>query len=151
MILLLTGRAEVVTEYSDKIINSVTQSFFLPKILRLNNRHKSSHQVIFSRLNVYHRDDFTCQYCKIKYPVNNLTFDHVIPQSKGGTTSWDNIVTCCKICNCKKGDKSVYEFGKELHKIPKTPKWSPELCLRLKEDDPVEWWHWMPNFQKESA
>jgi len=151
MILLFTGRAEVVTEYSDKIINSVTQSFFLPKILRLNNRHKTNNKVKFTRLNVYHRDDFTCQYCDSKYPVNNLTFDHVIPQSKGGSTSWENIVTCCKQCNTRKGDMSVKEFGQELKNYPRRPPWSPELCLRLKEDDPQEWFQWMPNFHKESA
>lgn len=144
MILLLTGRAEVVTEYDDKLIRSTTKSFTLPKILRLYNRHHSNRLVKFTRLNVYLRDDYTCQYCVKKFHFSELTFDHVKPVSKGGQTSWNNIVTCCKKCNTKKGAKSIKETGFKLLKTPEKPKWSATMCLRIKENDPIEWFHWLP-------
>ena len=150
MVLLFSGRAEVVTEYSDKKIQSVKRSFSLPKVLRLHNRHKTSHQIKFTRLNVFWRDRFTCQYCDLKLPIKSLTFDHVLPQSKGGPTNWENIVTCCRSCNTTKGSKLLHETHLELVAIPKRPSWSPNLCLRLKKDDPEEWFNWFPNFSKSS-
>ncbi|CBW26440.1 conserved hypothetical protein [Halobacteriovorax marinus SJ] len=145
MILLLTGRAEVVTEYDDKKIRSTSQSFSLPKILRLYNRHNTQRQVKFTRLNVYLRDDYTCQYCTKSFAFKELTFDHVIPVSKGGKTTWKNIVTCCKKCNSKKGAKTLKESGFQLMKPPKKPGWSATMCLRIKENDPSEWFMWLPN------
>jgi 5-methylcytosine-specific restriction endonuclease McrA len=144
MILLLTGRAEVVDEYEDKLIRSVSASYRLPKILRLFQNHKISLNVKFTRMNVFFRDQFQCQYCAIKLPVNELTFDHVIPVSKNGATSWENVVTCCKACNTKKGSKNLKASGLNLLRVPKKPRWSPELCLRLSDDDPTEWWDFFP-------
>ncbi|OUR97326.1 hypothetical protein A9Q84_13460 [Halobacteriovorax marinus] len=144
MILLLTGRAEVVTEYDDKLIRSTTKSFMLPKILRLYNRHHNQRLVKFTRLNVYLRDDYTCQYCEIEFRFGELTFDHVNPVSKGGQTSWKNIVTCCKKCNSKKGAQTLKECGLRLKKVPEKPRWSATMCLRIKENDPQEWFQWLP-------
>jgi 5-methylcytosine-specific restriction endonuclease McrA len=144
MILLLTGRAEVVTEYDDKQIRSTTKSFSLPKILRLYNKHHTRQQVKFTRLNVYLRDNYTCQYCYKSFRFSELTFDHVYPVSKGGETSWENIVTCCKKCNSSKGAKLLNETNFKLLKKPKKPNWSPNMCLRLKANDPQEWFQWMP-------
>jgi 5-methylcytosine-specific restriction endonuclease McrA len=144
MILLLTGRAEVVTEYDDKHIRSTSKSFSLPKILRLHNKHHTRRQVKFTRLNVYLRDNYTCQYCYKHFRFSELTFDHVYPASKGGDTSWENIVTCCKKCNSDKGAKLLKETSFKLLNEPIKPKWSPVLCLRLKENDPQEWFQWMP-------
>ncbi|TNE99822.1 MAG: HNH endonuclease [Deltaproteobacteria bacterium] len=145
MILLLTGRAEVVDEYDDFKIRSVTDSYNLPKILRLYNKHLSSKSVKFSRMNVYWRDNFKCQYCYKKFPTSHLTFDHVMPVSRGGGTSWQNVVTCCVRCNNKKANKTPQEAGMTLMKKPVMPKWSPQLCLRLKKDDPSEWTEWFPS------
>ncbi|MBK26246.1 MAG: HNH endonuclease [Halobacteriovorax sp.] len=144
MILLITGRAEIVTEYEDNIIRTVSQSFQLPKILRLNNKHKAQKKVKFTRMNVFWRDAFKCQYCLTQLPASSLTFDHVIPSSKGGDTSWENVVTCCPGCNTKKGDKPLDSTGMKLYKKPIQPDWSPQLCLRLKIDDPAEWYDWLP-------
>ncbi|WP_127716066.1 HNH endonuclease [Halobacteriovorax sp. HLS] len=145
MILLLTGRAEVVTEYDDKQIRSTTQSFTLPKILRLHNKHHKRRQVKFTRLNIYLRDNYTCQYCYKSFKFAELTFDHVHPVSKGGQTTWENIVTCCKKCNSQKGAKLLAETNFKLLNTPKTPNWSATMCLRIKENDPIEWFNWLPN------
>ena len=142
--LLVTNRAEMIDEYSDKIIRSVSLSLKLPKILRLYQTHKLSYSVRFTRLNVFHRDNFQCQYCSIRLPACELTFDHVVPVSKEGETTWENVVTCCKPCNTKKGPKTLQESRMKLLKTPRKPSWSIELCLRLKEDDPLEWWDFFP-------
>lgn len=144
MILLLTGRAEVVTEYDDKLIRSTSKSFSLPKILRLYNKHRTRRQVKFNRQNIYLRDNYTCQYCYKKFKFLELTFDHVHPVSKGGRTDWENIVTCCKGCNTKKGAKLLKETGLKLLNQPKVPNWSASMCLRISENDPDEWFHWLP-------
>lgn len=142
MILLFTGRAEIVTEYNDRRVRGVTDTFSLPKILRLYSRHKSDKKVRFSRHNVFWRDAFTCQYCKEKYSSSVLTIDHVLPQSRGGKTSWENVVTACSPCNTKKGNKLPHEANMKLYSKPARPKWSPHICLRLKKDDPEEWFQW---------
>ena len=144
MILLLTGRAGVVTEYDDKLIRSTTQSLSLPKILRLFNRHNTQRHVKFTRLNVYLRDNYTCQYCTKPFAFKELTFDHVIPISKGGKTNWKNIVTCCKKCNTKKAAQTLKESGLKLMNKPKRPSWSATMCLKIKENDPSEWFQWCP-------
>ena len=79
MILFLTERAEVVDAYEDKVIRSVSSSFKLPKVLRLFQTHKLSQNVKFTRMNVFFRDFFQCQYCSVKLPASELTFDHIIP------------------------------------------------------------------------
>ena len=144
MILYLSERAEVVDHYEDKLIRTVSKSFKLPKVLRLFQTHKLSHTVKFTRMNVFYRDQFQCQYCSIKLPPGELTFDHVIPVSQKGATNWDNVVTCCRSCNTAKGSKTLKQYGMTLLKQPKKPRWSPELCLRLLDDDPVEWWTFFP-------
>ncbi len=144
MILFLTGRAEIVDEYSEIMIRSPGKAFNLPKILRLFGRHRVIPQVRFCRFNVFYRDKFKCQYCAKRFSAKDLTFDHLIPQSRGGDTNWKNIVTACHKCNCRKGDKMPEEAHMYPLKIPIAPRWSPQLCLRLKAEDPEEWHNWFP-------
>lgn len=143
MILLFTGRAEVVTEYDNQQIRSVNNCYNLPKVLRLFVKHQASKRVHFTRHNVFWRDKFQCQYCLSKLPAQKLTLDHVIPASRGGQTSWENIVSSCASCNTKKGAKTPDEARMKLHKIPMEPDWSPQLILKLKENDPEEWMQWV--------
>jgi 5-methylcytosine-specific restriction endonuclease McrA len=70
----------------------------------LRKFYKFSNKVKFSRSNVFLRDMFTCQYCKDVFEKKDLTIDHLIPKSKGGVTSWENVTTSCKSCNLKKAD-----------------------------------------------
>lgn len=145
MILLMTGRAEVVLEYTDVQVRSVNFCIKLPKILRLYTRHKSSRNVKFSRTNVFLRDNNTCQYCYKQFKQDILTIDHVIPVSKGGKTTWENVVASCSGCNTKKGCKTVKETGFTLLNQPSQPKWSAKMYLRIKENDPPEWSEWFPS------
>jgi 5-methylcytosine-specific restriction endonuclease McrA len=152
MVLLFTGRAEMVTEYDNQLIRGVDKEFALPKILRLYGRHKSEKKVHFSRQNLFWRDKNRCQYCYQTFPSSKLTIDHVIPQSRDGSSEWDNLVTCCAPCNVTKGCKTPEEVHFKLYKRPVRPDWSPQLCLRLKKDDPAEWWEWLgPRVYKQMA
>ena len=77
--------------------------------------------MIFSKRNIFIRDNFTCQYCGKELPIKELTVDHVIPRSKGGKDTWDIVVTSCKTCNNKKGDKTPKQAGLKIMKKPKVP------------------------------
>lgn len=83
---------------------------------------------------VYKRDDYECQYCGTKH---NLTIDHIIPRSKGGGDTWDNVVACCTTCNVKKGSKSLTELGWKLKKKPKAP--FNRVLLEIEKTNVDEW------------
>lgn len=80
-------------------------------------------KVKYSRKNVFHRDDNTCQYCGTEFPKKDLTVDHIIPRSRGGKNSFTNIVAACRDCNSRKGNKTPEEAGMNLLKNPASPKW----------------------------
>lgn len=144
MILFFTGRAELVEAHDHVRIHATTTSFALPKVLRLFQKHfKQTKRVKFNRNNVFLRDDFTCQYCGGTFHPKLLSFDHVIPRSKGGKTSWENIVTCCRDCNNKKADKYLKDTGMKLLKKPKEPRWTPFLGLQLRPSEEEIFKDWL--------
>ena len=79
------------------------------------------HAVRFSRINVYTRDGFHCQYCGEKKGMRDLNYDHVVPRVRGGKTVWENIVTSCYACNDRKGSRTPEEAGMTLRKKPFKP------------------------------
>jgi 5-methylcytosine-specific restriction endonuclease McrA len=83
---------------------------------------------------IYKRDDYECQYCGTKH---NLTIDHVIPRSKGGGDTWNNLVACCTTCNVKKGSKSLKELGWKLKNKPKAP--FNRVLLEIEKTNLLEW------------
>jgi len=96
--------------------------------------------VKFSRQNLYVRDRRTCQYCGTPFEHKYLTYDHVIPRSKGGQTEWTNVVTCCLACNLKKGGRTPEEAGMSLIRKPRAPIWIPLLTMSLGiEETPAPW------------
>lgn len=149
--LLLSGKAEIVEEYEDVTIRSVSLEINLPSILRLvkNFSRRKRQQAKFSRYNVFYRDNWTCQYCGDKFKSEDLTFDHVVPRSKRtpeAITSWENIVSCCYACNGKKGGRTPQEARMQLLKKPVKPEWTPKWTIKLKGDMPESWmsylyWH----------
>lgn len=102
---VILGKVSVVAEY-DVSVRSPSTEMRLPSVIALRDYQKVDHKVAFTRFNVYLRDRFTCQYCGVKFSASGLTFDHVIPRSKGGETSWTNIVSCCHADNTKKDDRT---------------------------------------------
>jgi 5-methylcytosine-specific restriction endonuclease McrA len=75
----------------------------------------------FTRFNVFLRDRFHCQYCGGDFATNELTFDHVIPKSRGGRTAWTNVVTACSPCNLLKGNHLLKETTMLLQRYPSEP------------------------------
>lgn len=127
------GKVEIVQEY-DREVRSVRMSFKMPSVVRLLRFVKlkrSSDAVPFTRANIYARDAFTCQYCAESFASEDLTFDHVVPASRGGRRSWDNIVTACVGCNRKKDARTPDEAGLVLLRAPRRPKSSPFLRLTI--------------------
>ena len=94
-------RVQIVSSY-DRIIKSPSFEMFLPSVVSLKEYVKLARNPAFTRFNVFLRDRFTCQYCGSK---DDLTFDHVIPRSKGGRTTWENVVAACAPCNLKKANR----------------------------------------------
>lgn len=119
------GKAEVLVSHP-RTIASATETFALPSVLRLQRRVRlPRHQVNFTRANVYRRDGHQCQYCGTRFQAVELTFDHVMPRSRGGETSWTNIVTSCKRCNRLKCSRTPQEAQMPLLSQPREPKWWP--------------------------
>lgn len=144
--LVLLGKAEMLEPQARKV-RSATQAFVLPSVLRLRNRVKVPHRSVqFSRSNVYRRDGYRCQYCTQKFPASALTFDHVVPRSRGGLTTWENIVSSCGECNRTKGDRTPVEAQMPLASRPREPRWWPfSLGSYDVEEHPENWrtYMWM--------
>jgi 5-methylcytosine-specific restriction endonuclease McrA len=98
------------------------------------------------------RDNYTCQYCGKKFPVRQLTMDHVWPLSRGGRKSWKNIVTACQKCNQKKGCKTPQEAGMRLLNKPQEPKWLPSFRHDINvRTTPESWQIYLEPAQKAGA
>ena len=122
LVLCLIGKAQAIETYS-KDIKSVNESIELPCVIALKRKVKFRYQTIpCHRRNVIWRDNNQCQYCAKYFMADKLTIDHVVPRSRGGKNNWLNLVTACKKCNQKKGDKTPSEAGMPLIREPKVPK-----------------------------
>jgi 5-methylcytosine-specific restriction endonuclease McrA len=97
-------KVHVLEWYDDWIVRSSSWETRVPAVIMLKEMYRRKRNPRFSRYNVYLRDMFTCQYCLTQFPKSQLTIDHVLPISKGGRTTWDNISTACNPCNSKKGN-----------------------------------------------
>ncbi|MBI3590099.1 MAG: HNH endonuclease [Candidatus Melainabacteria bacterium] len=116
VILIFKGKAEQV-EHNGKIIYP---DFHVPTVIRLRKYIKIPYKEIpLTRRNLMYRDHYKCQYCSVK--TNDLTIDHVIPRSRGGSDSWENVVACCQKCNVKKGDRTPKEANMHILRTPKIP------------------------------
>ena len=96
-------RVNIVSEY-DRFVRSPSFEMRIPSVVSLKTYVKPALYPAFTRFNVFLRDRFTCQYCGTVLPASALTFDHVVPRSRGGITSWSNVVAACMPCNTAKGN-----------------------------------------------
>lgn len=138
--MLFMGKVEVLAEYN-RDIHAVSFALKLPsvvRLLRMVKRPKSP--VKFSRQNIYARDRYQCQYCGGRYPTEELTYDHIIPRSRGGKTEWGNIVTCCVECNRNKGGRTPAEACMTLVRKPARPSWVPAIRITIGIRDIPETW-----------
>ncbi|HYG78369.1 MAG TPA: HNH endonuclease [Planctomycetota bacterium] len=113
-------------------IHTNSMSFGVPEVIVLNVFNgRFSKEVRFSRRNIFERDENTCQYCKKKFDRSELTLDHVIPRSRGGTSTWQNIVLACIKCNMRKGDRLLSEINMKLLRKPVKPQWATRVGVKL--------------------
>ncbi len=103
-------RVNVVSEY-DRTIRSPSLEMRLPSVISLKRYVQMTRRPAFTRFNVFLRDRFSCQYCGSSHPAEYLTFDHLVPRSRGGSTVWTNVVTACEACNLRKGHRLPEEAG----------------------------------------
>jgi len=146
-----TGRAEVVSTYPDQCVRSACETFEMPSVIRFLGRAVfKKRRVRFNRHNVWLRDRAACQYCGCKLTKTEFTYDHVIPQSRGGKTTWANIVCACMACNLKKANKTPVEAKMRLRKKPFTPMQLPgqlSPLLAWRDGMPMAWRDYLQSYR----
>ncbi len=110
-------RVDVVSTY-DRVVRSPSMEFRLPSVVSLKAYIDQDRPPAFTRFNLFLRDAFACRYCG---SPEDLTFDHVVPRSRGGRTTWENIVTACAPCNLRKGGRTPREAGMQPSRAPRRP------------------------------
>lgn len=107
---------------TDDQIAGANLFFKVPEVILLSKYEKLPRPKIhFSRRTLYKRDKMTCQYCGDKPGSDLLTVDHILPRSKGGTTTWENCTLCCVDCNRRKADRTPQQAGMKLRSVPHKP------------------------------
>lgn len=118
--------AALSAEVHGDVVHTIQRTIRVPRVIILQVYDRFPRvNVRFSRQNIYLRDKSTCQYCGKKFQRADLNLDHVIPRSRGGRTTWENIVCSCVACNLHKGGRTPAEANMRLLKRPARPKWSP--------------------------
>ncbi|MCX7713313.1 MAG: HNH endonuclease [Chthoniobacterales bacterium] len=116
----------------------------VPKVIVLTIfDHLPLKEVKLTRLHVFERDQYICQYCHQRFEKHELNIDHVVPRVRGGKTTWENVVTSCIRCNTRKGNRLPHEAGMRLLKLPAKPKMRPFLCIHQARDRHPDWLHFL--------
>lgn len=120
MVLLLKGLVQPIEFWPVPILSAGGDYYQVPKIVMVKKYIKRSKRFVPNKRNVFLRDNYTCQYCGCEKP-DFLTLDHVMPQSRGGRNTWENLVCACRDCNFKKGNRTPEEAMMPLLKKPTEP------------------------------
>ncbi|MBV8151269.1 MAG: HNH endonuclease [Candidatus Eremiobacteraeota bacterium] len=135
--LIFSGKAEIVHD-RDRLIASPSWELRMPSIIRMLYYIKRPMQkVALTKKNVLLRDDYSCQYCGVR-GERMMTVDHVIPRSKGGASTWENLVCACMRCNNRKNNRTPHDANMSLKRKPRTPKYIPWIQVR-RHTLPGEW------------
>jgi 5-methylcytosine-specific restriction endonuclease McrA len=130
-------------------ITTVNRTIRVPRVLVLSAyEYLPKGRVRFSRLNIYARDQDTCQYCSRTLPRSELNLDHVNPRSQGGKTTWENVVCSCVPCNLKKGGRTPEQAGMRLLRKPFRPRWTPLFRGAIRR---VTYREWLPFLRVEDS
>jgi 5-methylcytosine-specific restriction endonuclease McrA len=113
-------RVNIIAEY-DQAIHSPSFEMQLPSVISLKEYVRMDRRPAFTRFNVFLRDAFSCQYCGDRFATEELTFDHVMPRSRGGRTTWENVVAACQCCNLKKANRTPQECGMPVLRPARVP------------------------------
>lgn len=124
----------------DDWIRSIQQEIQAPRVICLRGYDRVPRLTLrFNRRNLLARDGHSCQYCGDTFPSSQLSLDHVMPRSRGGDTSWENVVCSCLRCNSKKGDRTPQEAHMQLKRPPKRPNYSPLLAMKVTNPKYESW------------
>ncbi len=125
-------------QHDGSVIRTVSRVLRVPQVIMLQLYDRLPRATVrFSRLNIYSRDENRCQYCGLQADRSQLNLDHVVPRSRGGHTTWENVVCCCVPCNLRKGARTPVEAGMRLIRQPVRPRWTP--VFRPRSRPPREW------------
>ena len=141
---LIMTEVAVRVEDAEAVLRTPSRVVPVPSVVRLARYVRRPHRqkVAFNRRNLFRRDDHRCQYCRKR--GSDLTLDHVLPRSRGGSTSWENVVACCRACNARKRDRTPDEAGMALDRPPKAPRFVFSSAYGLIQDvDPI-WRRYLP-------
>jgi 5-methylcytosine-specific restriction endonuclease McrA len=126
-------------------VQAVHSEIQAPRIVRLLRYDRVPRKTLrFNRRNIFARDGNRCQYCGKSLPANQLSLDHVMPRSRGGETSWDNVVCSCVTCNTRKGGRTPLEAHMHLMSHPAEPKTNPILAMKLSNPKYECWKDFLP-------
>lgn len=129
--LVYKGKAEVLASDENSRLQLFTQEVARPKVIRLLTYiYLPYRKVTLSKQNIFKRDGYQCVYCPSR---DNLTLDHVLPRSRGGANSWENLVTCCARCNGKKDNRTPEEAGMKMRLKPVAPTFSKLIGISKEE------------------
>jgi len=131
---------QISVECGDDAIGLVDRMIKVPRVILLIAYDRvPKRRIRFSRYNIFARDKNTCQYCGRNFPRHELNLDHIIPRSRGGTSTWENVVCSCHQCNRQKGGKTPEQARMRLITLPRKPAWTPPLNFSLREVIRKEW------------
>lgn len=132
--------SELSASLNDETVGLIDRAIKVPRVILLVAYDRvPKRRVRFSRFNVFARDQHTCQYCRKRLPRSELNLDHVIPRSKGGMSTWENVVCSCFSCNRKKGGMLPEQAGMRLMKKPVQPEWTPFMVETFSFKRYEEW------------
>lgn len=148
--LIMQGKAKVVEYYKDKFVRTPTERYQVPAVIHLVGFGTVPRRRIgYSKVVVFERDKYTCQYCGKKVVANGpsaahdtATIDHVNPRANGGKTTFENTVTACVACNTRKANKLLAHCGLKLLSVPKRPSYLSPLAGKIKKVEP-EWTNYL--------
>ena len=137
--LFFLGKVEVIEQY-ERNIRSVSLVLKVPAVVRLLKYVRlGKRKAPLNKANLLSRDNYSCQYCSKKLNRIDATVDHIIPRSKGGSTSWTNVVIACESCNRKKGNKTPKEASMNLQSKPYIPDLLTVLNCEILLEIPPSW------------
>jgi len=121
-------------------IRSVNFEIQVPRVIRLLAYERIPKRTVrLNRRNIFGRDGNRCQYCGSRFSTGELSLDHVLPRSRGGQTTWENIVCACVRCNVKKGGRTPEEAGMKMVRRPVRPKHNPVVAIKLGNPKYASW------------
>ena len=136
---LVSKKATTLEWYDDWIVRSARWQTCVPAVMMLNEYQRKKTTIRFSKQNIFLRDEYICQYCGVQVTRKSATLDHVLPQSLGGRSVWENCTTACTVCNSKKGnDRRI---------VPKSKPWRPNYFALVEKRKKLGWDFLHPSWQ----